>query len=157
MRFITMRNLLFFSILLLIAACKKDCHNNVNLCIEPDLGMGDCITDSNQVKQFIFGKWNWTQTETWGMKRNPCTDTLNYTYDFIGNGQVRVFVNGTLASVAKYEFSQNWVSWISISDTTATAHSEIFNAGGGVRLCGIYLIIDNSPVDGPKLIFRKED
>lgn len=157
-----MKKLFFPAIfLLLIASCCKEKDTVYNLCSEPELGMGDCITDSNQVKALLLGQWNWTQTvsEAWTTyKRNPCTDSINYSYHFLPNGRVNVFENGNYTSTARYTFMQNWESQIAISDTfTGATHPMIYNLSGGVRICGNYLIIDNSPVDGPKLIFRRAD
>lgn len=147
-------------VLFLIASCKKECRHNSDLCAEPEIGMGDCITDSNYVKPLILGKWNWTQTvSSWTMaKANPCTDTLNYTYEFLSGGDVKVFVNGNYSSTSQYTFVQTWTSEIEISnDSTFTTYPGIYSAQGSVRLCGNYFIIDNSPVDGPMHIFLKEN
>ncbi len=145
--------------LLMVASCKKECHHATNLCAEPEIGMGDCITDSTYVKPLILGKWNWTQTvNSWATtKSNPCTDSLNYTYEFLSNKDVKVYLNGSHSSTSHYGFVQTWTSEIAISnDSTFSEHPGIYTAQGAVRLCGNYLIIDNSPVDGPKSIFLKE-
>ena len=156
-----MKNIfLLLSFSLLISSCKKDCHHTPNLCKEPEIGMGDCITDSNQLKTLLLGKWNWTQSvSSWTtVKANPCTDSLNYTYEFLSNKDVNVFVNGNYSSTSHYAFVQTWTSEIDIhSDSTFTEHPGIYTANGAVRLCGTYLIIDNSPVDGPMHIFVKEN
>lgn len=152
--------LLFAAVL---SSCKKECHRyeTPDLCAEPEIGIGDCITDSNQLKALIPGKWNWTQTLTWNWqenKDNPCTKNLNYTYEFLNNGKVNVYVDNTYSGTSNYTFVQSWTSEISITDTaTFAVHPEIHNARGAVRFCGNYLIIDNSPVDGPKITFVREN
>jgi hypothetical protein len=154
----------FLITLFSISSCKKECHHPsvtpTDLCAEPQIGDGDCITDSNQLKTLILGKWNWTQTLTWSWeenKANPCTKNLNYTYEFLSNGDVKVYIDGNYSATSHYAFVQTWTSEILIRDTSMTAHPEIYNSNGGVRLCGNYLIIDNSPVDGPKTTFLRED
>lgn len=160
-----MKNILpLLLVLLLASSCKKKCdHNNItpDLCADPRIGDGDCVTNPEQLKTFMLGKWNWTQTLTWGWeenKQNPCTKNLNYTYEFLNDGNVKVYVDGTYSATSKYEFVQSWTSEISITnDSIMSIHPEIYSARGAVRLCGNYLVIDNSPVDGPKTTFVKED
>ncbi len=158
-----MKNILFLiAIMICAASCKKECKHNppVDLCAEPEIGIGDCITDSNQVKPLILGKWNWTQTiPGWSVtKKNPCTENLNYTYEFLNNGKVKIYVDSIYSSTADYTFMQTWTSEISVTDTsTFSIHPEIYNANGAVRICGNYLIIDNSPVDGPRITFLREN
>lgn len=150
---------LLVTVLLLAACCRKNHLIVPDLCKDPAIGMSDCITDTNHLKSLIIGKWNWTQTETEFFttnKRNPCTEKFNYSYEFLNNGQVNIYENGQQTSVGIYHFYFDWQSSMAIADTfSSTLHPEIYNAAGGVRLCGNYLIIDNSPVDGPKLIFLK--
>lgn len=156
-----MKNLLLLVIIIAgISSCHKKCHrqNPSDLCVEPQIGIGDCITDSNQLKTLILGKWNWTQTSVWGQVENPCTKNLNYTYEFLNDGKVKVYLNGSYSVTANYDFRQNWTSEIWIIDTTtASIHPEIYNAHGAVHLCGNYLVIDNSPVDGPKITFLRQN
>ena len=155
----------FLFTIALLSSCKKEphhCHHNpapaVDLCAEPQIGMGDCITDSNYVKPLILGKWNWTQTSVWGQVDNPCTKNLNYTYEFLNIGKVKVYIGSIYSYSSDYTFVQTWTSEISITDTTmASIHPEIYNAHGAVRLCGNYLLIDNSPVDGPRIVFLREN
>lgn len=146
---------LLIVILFISSCCKKETKTIQSLCAEPEIGMGDCITDSNYVKPLLLGKWNWTQTiSSWTQaKTNPCTDTFNYAYEFLGNGNLKVYENGIFTSNAHYTFYQSYESGISITDTFTSSHPEAHGAIGGVRICGNYLIIDNSPVDGPKIIF----
>ncbi len=156
-----MKNLfLLLAVLLFISACcKKKNEPLQNLCAEPEIGMGDCITDSNQLKLLLPGQWRWTQTiNSWTQqKTNPCTDTFNYAYEFLGNGNLKVYENGVFTSNAHYTFYQNYGSGISITDTFTSVHPMAHGARGGVRICGQYLIIDNSPVDGPKTIFIRKN
>ena len=162
-RFISMKRLLpLLLVIVLVSACKKECHHTTtpDLCADPQIGDGDCITEPEQLKTLLLGKWNWTQTLTWGWaenKANPCTKNLNYTYEFLNNGNVKVYVDGNYSATSKYDFVQSWTSEISITDTTMSTHPEIYNARGAVRLCGNYLVIDNSPVDGPKITFLREN
>lgn len=142
-----------------ISSCKKECHHTTtpNLCAEPEIGIGDCITDSNYVKPLILGKWNWTQTLIWSReenKENPCTKNLNYTYEFLNNGKVKVYGDSISPMTCDYIFLQTWTSEISIIAPVLAVY-QIYNARGAVRICGNYLIIDNSPVDGPKITFLR--
>ena len=151
---------LFLFLAFIISSCCKKKEATPNLCAEPEIGMGDCITDSNYVKPLLLGKWNWTQSiSSWtSTKTNPCTDSLNYTYEFLSNKDVKVFVNGNYSYTSHYAFVQTYTSEIDIhSDSIFTEHPGIYSANGAVRLCGNYLIIDNSPVDGPMHIFVKEN
>lgn len=150
-----MKHLLFVLLIVSMASCHKDC-NKPTLCDEPIIGNGDCITDSNQLKSLILGKWNWTQTQTWGLTENPCTKNLNYSYQFLNNGDVVVFKDGGYWGTSKYSFGHTWVDEISIESDSVNQTSNFHIAGGAVRLCGNYLIIDNSPVDGPMIIFVKD-
>ncbi|MFN8322014.1 MAG: hypothetical protein U0T74_05100 [Chitinophagales bacterium] len=157
-----MRNLFLSGLFLLaLASCCKEKDALYDLCTEPEIGNGDCITDSNQVKPLLLGKWNWTQTvsEAWTTyKKNPCSDSIYYSYEFLPLGRVNIFENGQFTSTANYAFVQNWESQIIITDTFFNPnHPMIYNFSGGVSICGKYLIIDDSPVDGPKLIFRRTD
>ncbi len=156
----TMKNFLLLALIVAtVSSCNKKCHHqNSDLCAEPEIGIGDCITDSNVLKTALLGKWNWTQASVWGRVENPCIKSLNYTYEFLTDGKVKVYLNGSYSATANYTFGHVWTSVISITDTTtASIHPEIYNTHGAVRLCGNYLIIDNSPVDGPKNTFLREN
>lgn len=152
----------FLLIFVSVSSCEKECYRKPippqDLCADPQIGIGDCITDSNQLKTLILGKWHWTQTLTWNRqenKANPCTKNLNYTYEFLTDGKVNVYVDSVYSATSHYSFVQSWTSEILIRGTTMTEYPEIYNASGAVRLCGNYLIIDNSPVDGPKITFLR--
>ena len=151
---------LFLFLAFAISSCCKKKEATPNLCVEPQIGIGDCITDSNQLKNLIIGKWNWTQTksEAWVVyKENPCTDTFNLALDFQNNNLVRIFENGNYTSTGTYTFFQNYTSSISIIDTLPSSHPQLHQLTGAARICGNYLIIDNSPVDGPIQIFLKAE
>lgn len=90
----------------MITSCCKEKDTVYNLCSEPELGMGDCITDSNQVKPLLLGQWNWTQTvsEAWTTYKRLGIYSINYSYHFLPNGRVNVFENGNFTSTARYTF-----------------------------------------------------
>lgn len=140
---------------LLLNACCKHEKLAQDLCVEPVIGMGDCITDTNYVKPLILGKWNWTQSiNSWTQeKTNPCTNQKNYSYEFNGNGTLKYYENGNYKYSGVFSFSQN--QGISIQLFYNSSYHP--NESGWVSVCGNYLIIDDSPVDGPKSIFLKAD
>ena len=151
---------LFLFLAFAVSSCCKKNEAAPNLCAEPEIGMGDCITDSNHLKTLILGKWNWTQTksEAWvTYKANPCTDTFNISFNFQNNNSITIFEKGSQTSTGTYTFFQNYTSSISITDTTPSSHPQLHELSGAVRICGKYLIIDNSPIDGPMQIFLRAE
>ena len=144
---------LFLFLALAISSCCKKKEATPNLCVEPNLTTGTCITDSNQIKTLILGKWNWTQSiNSWTQaKTNPCTDTIYRAYEFLNNGEVKYSENGNYKSTGTYHFYSG-------SGFTIEAHDapSLFWLNGWVSVCNSYLIIDDSPVDGPKDIFLKD-
>lgn len=139
-----------FLLLFFIASCHKNCHHAGSLCDEPNLGIGECITDSNQLKPLIIGKWNWTQTMAgWTMeKTNPCTESRQRSYVFEADGTARYFENDTLKGTGYYYFWNNSGSKITVRDSAYT-----FGTSGWIKVCGSYLVIDEMPVDGNKETF----
>src|SRR4051812_35585023 len=93
-------------VLLLVSACKKE-RQVRSLCDEPAINNNNCITDSNQVKSVIVGRWDWTQSiNSWTQgKTNPCTDTLNQGYEFFADGSVKYFENNVYITTGTYQFT----------------------------------------------------
>lgn len=143
--------LLFICILAGLIGCHKKETELQNLCAEPAIVESTCTTDSSRLPALIIGKWNWTQSiSSWtNQKTNPCTDTVNRSYEFLSNGTVKYYRNGNYVSTGNYHLSS---AGISASDNNST-----FALAGWVSICGSYLIIDDSPVDGPKDIYIKAD
>lgn len=151
-----MKQLVLFLLLsfVLTSCCKKELHIQ-NLCAEPNIISNTCTSDSNQIKILILGKWNWTQSiNSWTQaKTNPCTDSINYSYEFISNGTIKYFENGSYKYPGVYSFSPNQGISIQVFEDSA-AH---FRESGWVSICNNSLIIDDSPVDGPKDIFLRAE
>lgn len=143
---------LFLILAISISSCCKKESINQTFCGEPTIVDSTCTLDSNQIKAQIIGKWNWTQSiSSWTMqKTNPCTDSINRQYEFQTNGTVKYSENGTYKSTGTYFFESSSGFKIRANDTPST-----FWLNGWVSICDNYLIIDDSPVDGPKDIYVK--
>jgi hypothetical protein len=113
-----------------------------------------CVYDSNQIKALILGKWHFTQSvSSWTQqKTNPCTDSLYRSYEFLAGGAVKYFENGNYISTGSYTFTQGYAYSLSASDSALR-----FSLGGPISICNNYLVIDDSPVDGPRDIFVKAE
>jgi len=141
---------LFCALALCMSSCCKKEVVKQDLCAEPTIESSSCTTDSNRIKIAILGKWNWTQTisEAWVVyKANPCTDTVNRSYEFLMNGTIKYSENGNYKSTGTYSFQSGSIY---AHDMPLT-----FELSGWVSICDNYLIIDNSPVDGPKEILLR--
>jgi hypothetical protein len=143
---------LFLLLAFTISSCCKKKEATPNLCAEPAIENSTCTTDSNQIKLAIIGKWSWTQSiSSWTMqKTNPCTDTINRSYEFLSNGEVKYSENGSYKSTGNYHFESGSGFQISAHDASSN-----FWLSGWVSICNNYLIIDDSPVDGAKMTFVK--
>ena len=141
---------LFLFLAFAISSCCKKEVVKQDLCAEPAIVNTTCTSDSNEIKIAILGKWNWTQTisEAWvSYKANPCTDTINRSYEFFNNGEVKYSENGSYKATGTYTYT--------LGSIYAHDASSTFWLSGWVSICNNYLIIDNSPVDGPKEILVK--
>ena len=138
-----------------MASCCKHEKLPQNLCAEPQIENASCITDTSQIKILLPGKWNWTQSvNSWTMaKTNPCTDSINFSYEFFSNGTAKYFENGTYKYPGTYSFSQSQGMSVQLFYDSAYHYHE----SGWVSVCNNHLIIDDSPVDGPKDIFVKAE
>lgn len=154
-----MKTFLFFLALLMgISSCKKE--KQQNLCDEPALSGNSCVTDSSQIKILVLGKWNWTKQEVYGISgytsSNPCTANINYAYEFFADGTVKYYENGNLLQTNTYHFDNN-SNFRILVNPMCVGCAEHSSAMGWVSICNGYLVIDNSPVDGPKDIFERAD
>ena len=145
--------------MLLSVACfscsKKKESGQQDLCAEPVVNAATtCVYDSNQIKALILGKWHFTQSvSSWTQqKTNPCTDSLYRSYEFLAGGAVKYFENGNYISTGSYTFTQGYAYSLSASDSAGR-----FHLGGPISICDNYLVIDDSPVDGPRDIFIKAE
>lgn len=141
------------ALLALLAGCCKKTDAPHSLCDEPTINHSTCTTDSNQVKALILGKWNWTQTiSSWTQqKTNPCTDSVNRSYEFLNNGVIKYSVNGAYQSTGTYWLNTGAGLSLGAQDSAST-----FVLSGQVSICDNYLVVDNSPVDGPLIILVKQ-
>lgn len=147
--------LYILTLCLTLGACCKHEKLAQDLCVEPNLNSGTCVTDTAQIKALIAGKWNWTQQiNSWTQaKTNPCTEQKNYSYEFFDNGTVKYYENGNYTYSGIYSFSQSQGITIQLQINAA---NQVYETGW-VSVCNNYLVIDNSPVDGPKGIFIRSE
>jgi hypothetical protein len=145
--------ILFLLLALALFSCHKKEAVQQDLCAEPALG-NTCVTDTTRLKSLIVGKWHWTQSiSSWTMqKTNPCTDTINRSYEFLTGNQVKYFENGVYVSTGTYQFNNGYT--YSLYVNIPQPH---FGFSGGVTICDNYLVVDDSPVDGPKMIFVRAE
>src|ERR1043165_1034707 len=132
--------ILFSLIVILLSACKKERQAH-NLCDEPNINSNNCLTDTNQVKTAILGRWDWTQSiNSWTQaKTNPCTDTINRGYEFFADGTVKYFENNSYVTTGTYQFSVSQGMTIHAYNPTLN-----FALAGWVSVCDDYLIVDDS-------------
>lgn len=149
-----MKQILSFLILstLLFSACKKEKQAQQNLCDAPAINNNNCITDSNQLRAQIIGRWDWTRSISgWvTVETTPCTDSIYRSYDFLSNGTIQYFENGNYVSSGSYSIYQSWGLMLNAHDSAST-----FWLDGVVSICDGYLVVDNQPVDGPKVILAR--
>lgn len=150
-----MKQILPFLILgaVLFSACKKENKQARDLCAVPTVNNSNCITDSNQIKAQIIGRWDWARSiSAWvPVETTPCTDSVYRSYDFLSNGTIQYFENGNYVSTGTYTVSQSWALILNAEDTAST-----FWLNGVVNICDGYLIVDNQPVDGPKIVLARQ-
>lgn len=148
--------LLFLLLSLAVFSCSKKNENKTqDLCAEPVVNAANtCVYDSNQIKALILGKWHFTQSvSSWTQqKTNPCTDSLYRSYEFLSGGLVKYFENGAYITTGQYTFTQGYAFSLNAGDSAMR-----FMLGGPVSICNNYLVVDNSPVDGPRDIFVKAE
>lgn len=145
---------LFLSVAFFSCSKKKEAVQQ-DLCAEPVVNAANtCVYDSNQIKALILGKWHFTQSvSSWTQqKTNPCTDSLYRSYEFLAGGAVKYFENGNYISTGSYTLAQSYAYSISATDSAGR-----FHLGGPISICDNYLVIDDSPVDGPRDIFVKAE
>ena len=81
----------------------------------------------------------------------------NYSYEFKSDGTIKHMENSVLKETMYYSFQASSGTQIFIEDSMSHLYHPFVSASGWVSICNNYLIIDDSPVDGPKDIFVKAD
>lgn len=144
-------------LLLFLVSCKKEKQST--LCAEPTYNT-TCVTDSASLTTLILGKWDWSRRMVWGFTESvqtPCTENYDYSYEFFADGTVKHYKNGIFNQGMFYRFSNESGVQMVIEDSATHQNQPQGGTGMWVSICGDYLMLDTSPVDGPKLTFRRSE